>query len=61
MTPADLPESGYLVPMSAPEITEDDVAAVTAVVRSGRLALGPHCVEFEEAVAGMLVYVTPSQ
>ncbi len=24
---------------------------MTAVVRSGRLALGPHCVEFEEAVA----------
>jgi perosamine synthetase len=41
----------FRVPMSAPDINEDDVQAVAAVVRSGRLALGPKCVEFEQAVA----------
>jgi perosamine synthetase len=51
VTVAMAPEPGFLVPMSAPDITEDDVAAVAAVVRSGRLALGPKCLEFEESLA----------
>lgn len=39
------------LPMSAPDITEDDVLAVAEVVRSGRLALGPKTEEFETAIA----------
>jgi perosamine synthetase len=45
------PEPEFLVPMSAPDITEDDVTAVAEVVRSGQLALGPRCVEFEKRLA----------
>ena len=37
--------------MSAPDIDERDVQAVAEVVRSGRLALGPRCLDFEAAVA----------
>lgn len=37
--------------MSAPDITEDDVQAVVAVLRSGRLALGSQAVAFERALA----------
>lgn len=44
-------EQAFLVPMSAPEVTEADIAAVTAVLRSGRLALGARCEEFEESLA----------
>ena len=40
------------IPMSAPDIDESDVAAVTAVLRSGQLARGPKAEEFERAVAG---------
>lgn len=39
------------IPMSAPDITEEDVQAVVEVVRSGRLALGPKTEEFERLVA----------
>ena len=39
------------VPMSAPDITEEDVRAVAEVVRSGRLALGPKTEEFEHLMA----------
>lgn len=39
------------IPMSAPDITEDDVEAVAEVVRSGRLALGPKTEEFERLIA----------
>ncbi|RLA99133.1 MAG: polysaccharide biosynthesis protein, partial [Deltaproteobacteria bacterium] len=39
------------VPMSAPDITEEDVQAVAEVVRSGRLALGPKTEEFEHLIA----------
>lgn len=39
------------IPMSSPDITEDDVKAVTEVVRSGRLALGPKTEEFERLIA----------
>ena len=44
-------EEKFRVPMSAPDIDDDDVEAVAAVVRSGRLALGPRCGEFERVVA----------
>ena len=39
------------IPMSAPDITEEDVRAVADVVRSGRLALGPKTEEFERRIA----------
>lgn len=39
------------IPMSAPDITEEDVQAVAEVVRSGRLALGPKTEEFEKLIA----------
>jgi len=39
------------VPMSAPDITVEDVEAVAEVVRSGRLALGPKTEEFERLLA----------
>ncbi|MBC7690639.1 MAG: DegT/DnrJ/EryC1/StrS family aminotransferase [Methylotenera sp.] len=37
--------------MSSAEITEVDIQAVTEVLRSGRLALGPKVIEFEKKVA----------
>ncbi|HZR22177.1 MAG TPA: DegT/DnrJ/EryC1/StrS family aminotransferase [Vicinamibacterales bacterium] len=37
--------------MSSPDITEDDIAAVVDVLRSGRLALGPQSEEFERLIA----------
>lgn len=40
-----------LIPMSLPEITEEDVLAVGEVVRSGRLSLGPKTAEFEALFA----------
>lgn len=40
------------IPMSPPDITEEDVQAVAEVVRSGRLALGPKMEEFESLMAG---------
>jgi len=39
------------IPMAMPEIDPSDVEAVAAVVRSGRLALGPVVTAFERAVA----------
>jgi len=39
------------IPMSAPDITEEDVHAVADVVRSGRLALGPKTEKFERMIA----------
>lgn len=38
------------IPMSQPNITEGDIEAVTRVLRSGRLSIGPCVEEFEEAV-----------
>jgi perosamine synthetase len=40
------------IPLSAPDITEDDIASVVGVLRTPRLSLGPKLEEFEEAVAG---------
>lgn len=39
------------MPMSSPDITQEDVNAVIEVVRSGRLALGPKTEEFERLIA----------
>lgn len=39
------------IPMSAPDITEEDIQAVVQVIRSGRLALGPKTEEFEKCIA----------
>lgn len=40
-----------MIPLSAPDITEAEIAAVTAVLRSGRLSLGPELIAFEQALA----------
>jgi perosamine synthetase len=37
--------------MSAPELGDTDIQAVLEVLRSGRLALGPRCAAFEQAMA----------
>jgi len=39
------------IPLSKPDISEDEINAVVETLRSGRLALGPRLVEFEELVA----------
>lgn len=44
-------ENDIQVPMSSPDLNDQDVAAVLEVLRSGRLALGPCCAAFEEAIA----------
>lgn len=40
-----------LIPLSAPDIREEDIAEVAETLRSGRLTLGPRCDEFERLVA----------
>ena len=40
-----------MIPLSAPDITDAEIAAVTAVLRSGRLSLGPELAAFEQALA----------
>jgi dTDP-4-amino-4,6-dideoxygalactose transaminase len=42
------------IPLAKPEVLEDDIAAVTAVLRSGRLSQGPVMREFEWALAAYL-------
>lgn len=42
------------VPMSAPEILQEDIEAVVAVLRSGTLSLGPMTDAFERAVANYI-------
>lgn len=39
------------IPLSAPDITEAEIAAVTAVLRTNRLSLGPELEAFEQALA----------
>lgn len=39
------------IPLSAPDITEAEIEAVTAVLRTNRLSLGPKLEEFEHAMA----------
>ena len=42
------------IPLAKPEVLEDDIAAVAAVLRSGRLSQGPVMHEFEHALAAYL-------
>lgn len=42
------------VPLSGPDINDDDIAAVNAVLRSGWLSLGPNVTEFERLFAEYL-------
>lgn len=39
------------IPLSRPDITEEEIRAVTDVLRSGRLSIGPRLEEFERLVA----------
>ncbi len=39
------------IPLSAPDITSAEIDAVTAVLRTDRLSLGPELEAFEQAVA----------
>lgn len=39
------------IPLSAPDIAEDDIAAVTAVLRTWQLSRGPQVEQFETAMA----------
>jgi len=39
------------IPLSAPDISEADIAAVSAVLRTSRLSLGPQMEEFEQSIA----------
>jgi perosamine synthetase len=40
------------IPLAAPDISEQDIAAVAAALRSSRLSQGPKLEEFEHALAG---------
>ncbi|MGA8409038.1 MAG: DegT/DnrJ/EryC1/StrS family aminotransferase [Candidatus Acidiferrales bacterium] len=42
------------IPLSSPDITERDIEAVTGVLRSSRLSLGPKLREFESALSQYL-------
>jgi len=42
------------IPLSAPDITQAEIAAVESVLRSGRLSLGPRLEEFEQAISDYL-------
>lgn len=42
------------IPLSSPDITEVEIAAVTAVLRTPRLSLGPKLEEFEHAMAAYI-------
>lgn len=43
-----------LIPMSAPDIGDREIQAVTDVLRSGILSLGPHLEEFERGMASFI-------
>ena len=42
------------IPLSSPDITEQDIEAVVQVLKTPRLSLGPKLVEFEEKMAGYI-------
>jgi len=44
-------ETKYHIPLSSPDITEREIQAVTDVMRTGTLSLGPKLPEFEKAIA----------
>ena len=41
----------HRIPLAAPDISEDDIQAVSDVLRSSRLSLGPRLEEFERVIA----------
>lgn len=41
----------FRIPLSSPDITEAEIEAVTAVLRTPRLSLGPELLRFEDALA----------
>lgn len=47
----DGPNVNPTIPLSAPDITEAEIAAVTAVLRTPHLSFGPELVAFESALA----------
>ena len=42
------------IPLSSPDITDSEIEAVTAVLRTSRLSLGPQMEAFEQALAGFV-------
>jgi|SRR5579875_3000620 len=42
------------IPLSSPEITDEDINAVTSVLRTSQLSLGPKLLEFEESFAAYI-------
>jgi len=40
-----------VIPLSHPDITDADIHAVSSVLKSGRLSIGPHLESFEQALA----------
>jgi perosamine synthetase len=40
------------IPLSAPDVTESEIEAVSAILRTPRLSMGPKLEEFERAMAG---------
>ena len=42
------------IPLSSPDITEAEIEAVTAVLRTSRLSLGPQMEAFEDAMANYI-------
>ncbi len=42
---------GKTIPLSHPEITDEDISSVVSVLRTSRLSLGPKLLEFEEKFA----------
>src|SRR5208283_2626780 len=42
------------IPLSAPDVWQEDIDAVAAVLRTPRLSLGPKLEEFEHAMAGYI-------
>ena len=40
------------IPLSAPDVQEEEIESVAAVLRSPHLSLGPKLEEFEHAIAG---------
>lgn len=42
------------ISFSPPDITEEEIAAVTEALRSGWITTGPRTAEFEKQIAGIL-------
>ncbi len=47
-------ESSKSIPLSSPDISEEDIAAVVSVLRTPRLSLGPKVPEFERDIAAFV-------